>query len=195
MKSFGRIAGMILAWIILLVIVAALAYTLWLIVPGLLVEVTTLYREADPEFRLGLITAVFSTAGVVWSVIYQRKKELDSLRFERKREAYGVFFDLLFDFMKAGDTEIDIMDPALQGRFQDLQKKMMIWGSPGTINAFNRFQVESLEPAADIKVTFARMETLLRQFRSDLGHQDRKLKKFALTKLILKSDEHHQLDK
>ena len=193
--KYVRVAGRIVGWLIILAVLSATAYLFWVGVPRLFAEVAKLYGEATPQFKLGLITAVLSTAGVVWSVLYQRRKELESLQFERKREAYSAFFDLLFDFLKATDSDVDLTsDPAFKDRFRDLAKEMMIWGSPTTINAYNQFQANSSRPTDDVRTIFNRVETLLRHFRADLGHRDRRLKKFALTKLILKGDEHKTLD-
>jgi hypothetical protein len=191
----GYALGICLAFAVIVGVLAGTGYAAWWAAGWLLPEVAKLYREASTEFRLGLITAVLSTAGVVWSVIYQRRKELDALRFERKREAYNGFFDMLFDFMKAADTGADpTSDAIFKDKWREITKNMMIWASPGSINAFNKFQVESLRPSDDMKVTFGRMEKLLRQFRADLGHRDTWLRPFGLTKLILRGEEHSKLD-
>ena len=197
MRNAGYTLGVIVAFAVLLTGISAAAYAFWLAVTWLLPEIARLYGESGTEFKLGLITAVLSTAGIIWSVIYQRGKELDALRFERKREAYNGFFDMLFDFMNASDGGTDpTADPNFKAKWRKITKEMMIWASPESINAFNKFQTEAAvaSPSDDLKLTFSRMEKLIRQFRADLGHRDRRLKPFALTKLILRGDEHSKLD-
>lgn len=194
-EKVGRAIGHILAIILFISILVGIGYAVWVGVPWFYREIAGLYGKAETEFKLGLITAVVSTAGVAWSVIYQRRKELDALRFERKREAYAVFFDLLFEFMKASDNGIDpLEDPTFKDRWRGLTKGLMIWGNPRTITAFNKFQSGSSQTSNDFRETVLRVESLLRQFRADLGHRDAFLKRFALTKLILRGDEHHKLD-
>lgn len=159
-----------------------------------LTELWHLYSRAGDDFKLGVLTAFVSLFGVVWSVIYQRRKELLALQFERKREAYGAFFDLFFDFLDAGKRGVDpVLDQSFQDKWTNLTKSLMVWGGARTINAFNAFQAGSVV-GEDIKESSARIEKLMREFRADLGHKDTQLKPYALTKLIVKGDEHHKFD-
>jgi len=158
-------------------------------------EFLKLYAQAGSDFKLGVLTAFISLFGVVWSVIYQRRKEMLSLQFERKREAYSAFFDMLFDFVDANKAGVDpLTDPSFQEKWTDLTKNMMIWGGARTINAFNIFQTGGTDPGEDLKSTSGRVERLMREFRADLGHNDRQLKPFGLTKLMVRGDEHHKFD-
>jgi hypothetical protein len=185
MTKFLRIIGVFLA---LLLVGGAAYFAYWAAK-----EILRLYSEAGSDFKLGLLTALISLVGVVWSVIYQRRKELLALQFDRKREAYGVFFDLLFDFIDANKSGLDPMDdPTFQTKWTDLTKRMMIWGGAKTINAFNAFQAAGHVAGDDIKSTSNQVEKLMREFRVDLGHNDSQLKPFALTKLMVRGDEHYK---
>lgn len=193
--NIGYRIGQVLAALLILAMIVAVGWFAIYGIPWLIKELYTLYNRAETEFKLGLLTAVVSTAGVVWSVLYQRRRELESLNFEKKREAYTGFFDLLFEFMDASDTDVDIVnDPQTKVKLRAITRKLMVWGSADTINAFNKFQVDSLQVSDDVKVIFKNMENLLLQFRKDLGHNDKKLSDFALAKLIVRADDHHSFD-
>ena len=70
----------------------------------------------------------------------------------------------------------------------------MVWGSASTITAFNKFIYESaLNSDPNTKMVFLRTEAFLRAIRKDLGHNDGALERFALTKMIVRGDEHHKL--
>ena len=185
----------ILAWVVVLAIIIGGGCLLWVGIPWIVRELGHLYTASGTEFKLGLLTAVLSAAGLIWSVLYQKRRELEALQFERKREAYSAFFNFLFEILKANDEGVDpLADPDMKDKWRDLTKQMMIWADATTINAFNFFQRESLAPTDDLKVTFDRVERLMRAFRRDLGHRDRRLERFGLTKLIVKGDEHHKMD-
>ena len=194
-RAVSSRATSVVAYVVLIALSVGAVLLLWKAVPWIVHEVYGLYNRSGVEFRLGLITAVLSTAGVVWSVLSQRHKETEALRFERKRDVYSDFFDLLFSFVAANEDDIDLSnDLQTRVRFREITKKMMIWASPQTIDAFNKFVSDGAHAATSEGETFKRVETLMRQFRRDLGHNDRRLKKFALTKLVVRGDEHYKFD-
>lgn len=182
-------------WVILAASVTGLGWVVYHAGMWVFFEVARLYKASGTEFRLGLLTAILTTTGVVWSVIYQRRREVEQLQFEKKYEAYGYFFDMLFDVVDKNrrNTAYDpLSDENFVRQWRDMTKKMMIWGSSKTISAYNDFQRADSNGGA--LATTARVEALMRRFRADLGHKDRRLKKFALSKLLIKGDEHHFLD-
>jgi len=78
--------------------------------------------------------------------------------------------------------------------FGAFTQDVMTWGSAATVNALNEYQRGGLKVTpGDMTALFQNTETLLRALRKDLGHSDATLEPFALTKLVLKPDEHHKL--
>jgi hypothetical protein len=76
---------------------------------------------------------------------------------------------------------------------RDTVKDVMVWGSANTINEYNKF-IRTTASQPEGLAIFPVVETLLRALRKDLGHNDQKMEKFGLTKLIVKGDEHGALD-
>lgn len=157
-------------------------------------EILRLYSEAENDLKLGVITAAGSALAFVANNAIQSSRERRARLFEAKREAYGEFFESFMSFFHgvAGGrkpTEAELIK-AIQG----LSTDVMTWGGAETVNAFNNFQRANAAPANNDRELFLRTETFLRALRRDLGHSDGSLKSFALTKLIVRGDEHHKFD-
>lgn len=173
-----------------LLIVAATA-SVWL--AG--AEFLTLYRLADPNLKLGVLTAIGSGIAFMWTTLHQSRRERQARLFESKREAYDKFFEFFFGIFDAQRAGKPLSDAKLVQMFSEFTRNVMTWGSAAAINAVNEYQRASTDvPPGDLKALFRNTETLLRALRSDLGHGDSALEPFALTKLILKAEEHHKLD-
>ncbi len=154
-----------------------------------------LFASASGNVKLGVVTAFVSVASLLFSNNKQQIREIKARQFSDKREAYSAFFDFLFEIMNNQGREDPLLNyDATMTKVRLITKKLMIWGSAETINSYNSFMRSSLlapdSPTAQLK----RVESLLLSFREDLGHNDAKLESFGLSKLILKADEHHNLD-
>ena len=64
---------------------------------------------------------------------------------------------------------------------------LMIWGSPGTIRAYRKFQKSG--ESKDVRILFSLVDNLLREIRKDLGLSNRGLKQYDLYNLFLRGDE------
>lgn len=157
-------------------------------------EFVSLYGKADPNLKLGVITALGSGAAFLWNNLHQSRRERQARLFENKREAYDHFFEFFFSIFAAQKSGKPLDEGALAEKFGVFTRNVMTWGSAPTINAVNRYQVESLRATGgDMTTLFKPTEDLLRALRKDLGHSDSALERYALTKLILRAEEHHKL--
>lgn len=157
-------------------------------------EVLRLYGTADPDIKLGVMTAIGSLAAFLVTNGIQSERERRARLFESKREAYGVFFKSYMAFFHKTALGEELDPDEMVRSIQSLSRDVMTWGSADTVNAFNKFQRENSSPTDDTVELFRRNEDFLRALRKDLGHKDTSLNRFALTKLILKADEHEKLD-
>lgn len=144
--------------------------------------------------KLGVLTAAGSALAFIINNAVQSSRERRARLFEAKRQAYGDFFKAFMSFFHKTAQGENPEGLEMVKAIQNLSTDVMTWGSAATINAFNQFQRESVMPASDQRALFLRTERFLRALRNDLGHSDANLKPFALTKLILKGDEHAKLD-
>ncbi|MEZ5654770.1 MAG: hypothetical protein R3E04_02600 [Sphingobium sp.] len=157
-------------------------------------EVVRLYKAADPDIKLGVITATGSALAFVVNNAVQSSRERRARLFEAKREAYGDFIESFMSFFHKFALGEQVPEGDIVKTIQSLSTDVMTWGSAETVNAFNEYQRSNSSPTKDNNVLFGRTETFLRALRKDLGHSDIALEKFALTKLLLKGDEHEKLD-
>jgi|GEM_PF-2222072 len=183
MTKIGKILGYFVAISIILVIPFFLYFS-W----GALLEAST-------NVKLGVLTAAVSVFAFVYNNARQQAREIASRHFSEKREAYRKFFDLMFAMVASQGNGEPIPEKETISRMREVAKEIMIWGNADTINAYNDFLVYSAtQPSGDPKAIFGIIEELLRNMRKELGHSDSRLKNLALTKLLVKGDEHHNLD-
>ena len=179
--------GVILV-LIIAIIVAYLSYNIFL-------EAWVLYKAADSNVKLGMFTATGSAIAFITSNAINSSRERKARLFESKRDAYNIFFDFFFSIFKNIKSGTDYSEDQMADKISEFMRGVMTWGSAKTVNAVIEWQKQSENiDTTDLKSTFAVTEKLLRALRADLGHSDSTLKEFALTKLILKADEHHKLD-
>ncbi len=147
---------------------------------------------ATTNVKLGILTAAVSAFAFIYNNSRQQAREIASRHFSEKRQAYRKFFDLMFEIIASqGDAE-PISESETIVRIRDVAKEIMIWGNAETINAYSDFMVASTNNnPEDITAVFTKIEALLRSMRKELGHSDRTLQKFGLTKLFIKAEEHH----
>ncbi len=158
-------------------------------------EVLRLYGIASADIKLGVMTASGSALAFVVNNAIQSSRERRARLFENKRAAYNEFFEFFFSIFTQQKAGTPLDDKQLEKSFSNFTRNVMTWGSAATVNAVLEYQRSSLQVEPDnTKSMFGPTEKLLRALRKDLGHSDSPLEKSALTKLILKADEHHKLD-
>lgn len=156
--------------------------------------VAVLFWNSGPAVKLGVLTAAVSISTFIYNNSRQLTREIKSRHFSDKRIAYQKFFDFLFRIFAAQKTGEEIKESELIAMMHSLAKDLMIWGSAESINQFNMFLRDSAINEGDINHTFRNVENLMRSFRKDLGHDDRNLEYFGLSKVMIKPEDHHKLD-
>jgi hypothetical protein len=180
-----------LSLIIVLIIAAIVGYLGY----KFFLEVWALYNQADSNVKLGMLTATGSAVAFITSNAINSSRERKARLFESKRDAYNEFFDFFFSLFKNVKNGTDYPEDEMVEKVSKFTRGVMTWGSAKTVNAVIEWQKQSENlDGKNIKSIFLVTENLLRALREDLGHSDSTLKDFALTKLILKADEHHKLD-
>lgn len=179
-------------WLGYLLVIIVVFMGLWLVFE-LLREILRIYGRADADVKLGVLTAAGSALAFVINNAVQASRERRARLFESKREAYDRFFQFLFSIFEAQRKGQEFEDENAVDNFQDFVRSVMTWGSAETVNAVNQYQQQSLAALGNFQNSFIATERLLRALRKDLGHSDNQLKNFALTKLLLKAEEHEKL--
>lgn len=149
----------------LLLLIAAFS---WFVLTYLLRALTDLDRT--------IITAVIAAAVAVFSLIFGFFKEKSKARSEahreKKVEIYGIFFDLIFEMINKSKSGIDeefINSEYIQGKFSDLMKGVMFYGSPGVIRAISDWRIYSAGNGSDSIKTMKTIGKVLLEMRKDIG--------------------------
>lgn len=154
-----------------------------------------LFLQASATVQLGAITALISVIAFLYNNHHQQNREIKSRQFAEKRQAYQKFFDLMFDIFDAQRTGTPLEDTVVIQRMGLVVKEIMVWGSADTINQYNAYmKTAQSTDSAEYGHAIKNMEALMRALRRDLGHNDRALDKLALSKLLIKADDHDKLD-
>ena len=118
----------------------------------------------------GLIIAIAGlivTISVAAYAHYATKtREIEARHFQDKRKAYMGFVDLFYDLAK----EPAISEDELMTRMLQMKKSILIWASPGMVEAWNAF--EDGLAAGDPAVFPDILDDILRAVRKELGHDD-----------------------
>ncbi len=69
--------------------------------------------------------------------------------------------------------------------FEEFHKNILFWGSDQVIKAYNQYRFKQ----GSIDARMEDFEDLILAFRKDVGHNNKKLKKFDILKMLLKVDE------
>lgn len=175
----------------ILVGLALIAGTSWAVY-----SLVALYLTASDTLKLGVLTAAISVIALIYNNARQHRREISSRHFSEKRQAYQKFFDFMFEMFSEDRTGVMLSEVEKEERARAIVKNLMIWGSADTINQYTNFVRSSVELDTDLDVDpklFCNVESLLRSFRRDLGHDDSRLEALGLTKLLVKPEEHSKL--
>ena len=174
--------------------IGAVAVAILLALAGGFLAVSA-FVVAGSTVQLGIVTAIISVVAIIYNNSRQQDREIKARQFSDKRAAYQKFFDFLFEMMGMQRSGGTLSDEQAIDRMQEIVKDLMIWGSAESINQYNLFIRASIDQSPDNpQKLFENVEALMRSFRKDLGHRDSTLPKLALTKLLLKADEHDKLN-
>lgn len=147
-------------------------------------------RDVNPELLAAIIATVGTVLAAVGTVVYSqaRTKQLEIAEAHRPRkvEVYSAFMDALVELLrrtKRGELDAIEKDEAFIERFLLFKRDLIVWGSPGVIKAYRRFELGALQGSARDRVL--RMDAILREIRKDLGNRTWTLQEGALIQMFL----------
>lgn len=104
----------------------------------------------------------------------------------RKVEVYSNFMETIVEVLqKTRRKELDGIteDESWISRFVAFKRDLIVWGSPGVINAYQQFERNAGKVST--RETILLMDAILREIRKDLGNRNLSLKPGALIQLFL----------
>ena len=146
-------------------------------------------QEADANVKAGIVGIVGVLLAGVLTNFFTKRREINARHFSEKREAYGKIIDIIFDIIlstKSGESQ---PDNALMNKMMGFKKELMVWGGSEVIQSWNEFEMESERVNGDPKKVLAKVESVLRAIRKDLGHDDHQLKFGSLLALLILAED------
>jgi hypothetical protein len=144
----------------------------------------------DPQLLAAIIAAVGTVLAAVGTVVYSqaRTKQLEIAEAHRPRkvEVYSNFMTALVELLrrtKRGQLEGITEDEEFVERFYVFKRDLIVWGAPGVIKAYRRFELGANEGSARKRIL--RIDTILREIRKDLGNKTWTLPRGALIQMFL----------
>ncbi len=158
---------------------------------GLFGWFVTLFLRASVEVQTSIL-ALFGVviAGII-THISAKKRDIQARQFQEKRAVYEDFMTLIFDVL-AGQKAKElgrqpVGEKKLASRMLEFKRKLIIWADARSIEMWNEIEVNmgQVLQGADPYEMLQMWDAFMRQMRSDLGMDDRKLPQGALIDMLL----------
>jgi len=132
---------------------------------------------------------VTAITGTLITQYYIKVREQKNALRDKKIEIYNKFIDLSTRMIINDDAETDIKKPdnnEMTTILIKFQSEIILWASPGVINAFLNFRLIS---AKNPDNTFIALSKLYQEFRKDIGLSNNGLSNNELIKIQLSNPE------
>ena len=147
-------------------------------------------QEADANVRARIVGILGALGAAILTNFYTKRREINARHFSEKREAYRKIIDIVFQTISSTRSGKALPKKALVDKMAIFKKELMVWGSPGVIQAWNSFELQSQNaPDTDPRNIVTAMERVLRVIRKDLGHDDRLLGFGSLFGLVIVAED------
>ena len=142
-------------------------------------------KSVDAGVAAAIITAIAGILGLLYSQWQTKSKEISEGHRPQKIDLYNTFFDIIDYFMrnKRENKSEKGIPKALQKQFEKLNRGMIVWASPGVINAWLDFRRGSEDPNQN---TLMLVDPILREIRKDLGNSNWGLNEGDIVRIYLK---------
>ena len=147
----------------------------------------------DKQVTASIVAATGTLFAALATVLYsqRRSKERDISEAHRpqKVELYKRFMEILMMVLrmsKADESENEakaLPNTELEEFFYGFTRDIIVWGSPGVIQAYKRFRTNDEQGTV---LSLLLVDDLLRAIRQDLGNSNKGLKRGDLVKLFLR---------
>jgi hypothetical protein len=163
---------------------------------ALVVRALKFFSAFESEFAAALVaTAGTVLIGVVTLVLTQRESKRRDIREAhraQKVEVYKRFMETaVVDVLRQSAEGIELSEKELVERYQDFfftfTADLIVWGSPGVLQAFRRFRSAAAAPEQQNALIL--MDEILREIRKDLGNSNWHITPGDLISTFLKDPE------
>jgi flagellar motor component MotA len=171
--------------IILGFVLIGIALWLFYILSSTLIKYITL---VSPNIIAAIIAGLVTVIGYFISRNFERKKIIEQQIREKKLPVYEEFINFLFEVLKGSQSDKPMSALEMQNFMFDFNKRGIVWLSDSSLKAFIKWKDASIihyeNNEENMQYLFI-LEELLLEFRKDIGHTNKNLKKGDLLKLFI----------
>lgn len=123
----------------------------------------------------GVVAAVVASLGALFGIFVQRYMEQQREEERHRRERMAPIYEQLVETFYTGVSSGKTDEKELQDFFAKLAQRLLIWGKPEILGAWNgwRSQAGDLEEGSAVSLLI--FEQFMYAMRADLGHDDKQL--------------------
>jgi hypothetical protein len=152
-------------------------------------------NKIDPNILVAVIAGSVTILGYFIARYFEKKKVIEQQIREQKLPAYEEFVDFLFDIFKKTKDGRKFNDKDIKelGEFYwEMNKKAILWLSDKTLKSYSTWKSmtsdyadkENRSEVENLNILFA-LETLLLDFRNDIGHDNKNIEKGDILKIFI----------
>jgi hypothetical protein len=154
----------------------------------------------NPNIIVALIAGLVTVSGYFISRYFERKKLIEQQIREQKLPVYEEFISFIFEMImnvKAG-TETDQKE--METFMMNFTKKSIVWMSNDSLKSYSTWKKRSSEFSegdknyADTMKQMVLLEDMFFEFRKDIGHSNKGLKRGDLLALFINDLHKYDLD-
>lgn len=145
-----------------------------------------LLAAASQQVLAAVIPAVFAVVALIWSNIYQQRKQIEQQQRQKKAEVYEAFMHYWFRVMRLERKELpeDEREKMDQEYYTTVSPKLIAWASEDFLKAYATHAAPTESPPEEDYSIFD-FEKMFFLVRSDLGYSDNDPQSGALLKTFL----------
>lgn len=156
--------------------------------------ITSFFNTSD-EFQIGIITVFCSFLIVFFQHKKTKEREIEARLFKEKSKIYEEIFNLIKEQFRNNRTGKKNNEKLLVNKFEDLNYKILTWGSIETFNAWSSILDIDYENTKDDYLKLLPWAKLYASLRKDLGHNDKNTKPMKFLSLQLDKEGRENLRK
>jgi hypothetical protein len=141
----------------------------------------------NPQLSGPVVAGIIGFASLIYVQWHSKTREIQQSHRPQKIEVYNEFFEILARFLKNPGDRDDIeegeLPPEMRDQFWNLNRGLIVWGSPRVIRAWLRFRRLSGEQSGP--ETLLLMDEVLQAMRADLGNRNFGLARGDAVKVFL----------
>lgn len=147
-------------------------------------------EKVNTNILVAIIGSTVTIFGYFISRYLEKKKLIEQQIREQKIPVYDEFIEFLFKILKNDKSNKKLSDKELIDLFYSLNKKSILWLSDDSLKAYKEWRIKSINLSQESSKNagvemMALLEKMLFEFRKDIGHKNKRLKRGDILSLFI----------